>query len=148
MFSQYKRHKNEFTGILTGKGLLWGGSLIRPEATGFGAVYFAQHMLNRVGEDIEGQTIAVSGFGNMAWGAVSKINELGDKVVTISGPDGYIYDKEGIAGDKIDYLLELWASNNGVVQPYSEEFGAKFYADKHPWEVPVDLAMPCATKMK
>ncbi|WP_297095743.1 NADP-specific glutamate dehydrogenase [uncultured Draconibacterium sp.] len=146
LFGQYKRLKNEFTGVLTGKGLLWGGSLIRPEATGYGAVYFVQHMLNRIGKDIEGQTIAISGFGNVAWGAISKINELGGKVVTISGPDGYIYDKEGIKGDKIDYLLELRASNNDIVQPYAEEFGVKFIADKRPWEVPVDLAMPCATE--
>lgn len=146
LFGQYKRLKNEFTGVLTGKGLLWGGSLVRPEATGYGAVYFAQHMLNRIGKDIEGQTIAISGFGNVAWGAISKINELGGKVVTISGPDGYIYDKEGIKGDKVDYLLELRASNNDIVQPYAEEFDVKFIADKRPWEVPVDLAMPCATE--
>ncbi len=146
LFGQYKRLKNEFTGVLTGKGLAWGGSLIRPEATGFGAVYFAQHMLHRQGKDIEGQTIAVSGFGNVAWGAITKINELGGKVITISGPDGYIYDPEGISGDKVDYLLELRATNNDVVEPYAEEFGAKFVPDKHPWEVPVDLAMPCATE--
>lgn len=146
LFGQYKRLKNEFTGVLTGKGLAWGGSLIRPEATGFGAVYFAQHMLHRIGKDIEGQTISVSGFGNVAWGAISKINELGGKVVTISGPDGYIYDKDGINGDKVDYLLELRATNNDIVSPYAEEFDAKFIADKRPWEVPVDLAMPCATE--
>jgi glutamate dehydrogenase (NADP+) len=146
LFGQYKRLKNEFTGVLTGKGLTWGGSLIRPEATGFGAVYFAQHMLNRLGKDIEGQRVAVSGFGNVAWGTILKINELGGKVVTISGPDGYIYDAEGISGDKINYLLELRATNNDIVEPYAREFGAKFVAGKHPWEVPVDLAMPCATE--
>jgi glutamate dehydrogenase (NADP+) len=146
LFGQYKRLKNEFTGVLTGKGLAWGGSLIRPEATGFGAVYFAQHMLHRLGKDIEGQRIAVSGFGNVAWGTISKINELGGKVVTISGPDGYIYDEEGISGDKVDYLLELRATNNDIVEPYAQEFGAKFVAGKHPWEVPVDMAMPCATE--
>lgn len=146
LFGQYKRLKNEFTGVLTGKGLAWGGSLIRPEATGFGAVYFAQHMLQRLGKDIEGQRIAVSGFGNVAWGTISKINELGGKVVTISGPDGYIYDAEGISGDKIDYLLELRATNNDIVEPYAQEFGAKFVAGKRPWEVPVDMAMPCATE--
>ncbi|MCK3685915.1 NADP-specific glutamate dehydrogenase [Maribellus sp. YY47] len=146
LFGQYKRLKNEFTGVLTGKGLSWGGSLIRPEATGFGAVYFAQHMLHRLGQDIEGQTVAVSGFGNVAWGAISKINQLGGKVVTISGPDGFIYDKEGISGDKVDYLLELRATNNDVVEPYAREFGAEFFAGKRPWEVPVNIAMPCATE--
>lgn len=146
LFGQYKRLKNEFTGVLTGKGIAWGGSLIRPEATGFGAVYFAQHMLHRLGSDIEGQTISVSGFGNVAWGAITKINELGGKVVTISGPDGYIYDSEGISGEKIDYLLELRATNNDIVSPYAEEFGAKFVPGKHPWEVPVNVAIPCATE--
>lgn len=146
LFGQYKRLKNEFTGVLTGKGLAWGGSLIRPEATGFGAVYFAQHMLHQIGEDIEGQTIGVSGFGNVAWGAITKINELGGKVVTISGPDGYIYDKDGISGDKVDYLLDLRASNNDIVEPYAKEFGAEFHAGKRPWEVPMDIAMPCATE--
>lgn len=146
LFGQYKRLKNEFTGVLTGKGLAWGGSIIRPEATGFGAVYFAQHMLHLNQKDIEGQTISVSGFGNVAWGAITKINELGGKVVTISGPDGYIYDPEGIKGDKIDYLLELRATNNDIVEPYANEFGAKFIAGKHPWEVPVDMAIPCATE--
>jgi glutamate dehydrogenase (NADP+) len=146
LFGQYKRLKNEFTGVLTGKGLAWGGSLIRPEATGFGAVYFAQHMLHRIGKDIEGQTIAVSGFGNVAWGTIMKVNELGGKVVTISGPDGYVYDIEGITGDKVQYLLELRSTNNDIVQPYAVEFGAKFVAGKRPWEVPVDLAIPCATE--
>lgn len=146
LFGQYKRLKNEFTGVLTGKGLAWGGSLIRPEATGFGAVYFAQHMLHRIGKDIEDQTISVSGFGNVAWGTITKINELGGKVVTISGPDGYIYDPEGIKGDKVEYLLELRATNNDIVEPYAYEFGAKFIAGKHPWEVPVNLAIPCATE--
>lgn len=146
LFGQYKRLKNEFTGVLTGKGLAWGGSLIRPEATGFGAVYFAQHMFHRLGQDIAGKTISVSGFGNVAWGAISKASELGGKVVTISGPDGYIYDPAGIQGEKIDYLLELRASNNDIVEPYAEQFGAKFFPNKRPWEVPVDLAMPCATE--
>lgn len=146
MFGQYKRLKNEFTGVLTGKGRSWGGSILRPEATGFGAVYFAQHMLHRIGKDIEGQTISVSGFGNVAWGAITKINELGGKVVTISGPDGYVYDPEGIKDDKVDYLLLLRATNNDVVEPYAAEFGATFVPNKTPWEVPVDLAMPCATE--
>ncbi len=146
LFGQYKRLKNEFTGVLTGKGLGWGGSLIRPEATGFGAGYFAQHMLHRMGKDMEGLKVAVSGFGNVAWGAITKINELGGKVVTISGPDGYVYDPEGIKGDKVDYLLELRTSNNDIVEPYAREFKVQFESGKRPWLVPVDLAMPCATE--
>ncbi len=146
LFGQYKRLKNEFTGVLTGKGLSWGGSLIRPEATGFGAVYFVQHMLHRMERDIEGMKVAISGFGNVAWGAITKINELGGKVVTISGPDGYVFDAHGIEGEKVDYLLELRTSNNDVVEPYAEEFGAKFVPAKRPWEVLVDIAIPCATE--
>lgn len=146
LFGQYKRIRNEFTGVLTGKGLAWGGSLIRPEATGFGAVYFVHHMLERMGKDIAGHTFAVSGFGNVAWGAIAKINELGGKVVTISGPDGYIYDPEGISGDKVDYLLDLRATNNDVVEPYAAEFGAEFHPGKKPWERKVDIALPCATQ--
>ena len=146
LFGQYKRIRNEFTGVLTGKGLAWGGSLIRPEATGFGAVYFVHHMLELLGKDIAGHTFAVSGFGNVAWGAISKINELGGKVVTISGPDGYIYDAAGISGAKVDYLLELRATNNDIVEPYAEEFRAEFHAGKKPWEQKVDIAIPCATQ--
>jgi glutamate dehydrogenase (NADP+) len=146
LFGQYKRIRNEFTGVLTGKGLGWGGSLIRPEATGFGAVYFVQHMLDRLGKGIAGHTFAVSGFGNVAWGAITKINELGGKVVTISGPDGYVYDAAGIKGEKIEYLLTLRATNNDVVEPYAEEFGAEFFPDKKPWEQKVDIAIPCATQ--
>ncbi|HPR30808.1 MAG TPA: NADP-specific glutamate dehydrogenase [Prolixibacteraceae bacterium] len=146
LFGQYKRLKNEFTGVLTGKGIHWGGSLIRPEATGFGAVYFTRHMLSEVGKDIEGHTFGVSGFGNVAWGAITKINELGGKVVTISGPDGFIIDDAGIKGEKVDYLLDLRASNNDIVQPYAEEFGARFVPGKRPWVYPVDIALPCATE--
>lgn len=144
LFGQYKRIKNEFTGVLTGKGTGWGGSLIRPEATGFGAVYFVHHMLEELGKSIEGQTFSVSGFGNVAWGAISKINELGGKVVTISGPDGYIYDPDGISGDKVEYLLDLRATNNDIVEPYAAEYGAQFFSGKRPWEVKVDVAIPCA----
>ncbi|MDC1105984.1 NADP-specific glutamate dehydrogenase [Prolixibacteraceae bacterium] len=144
LFGQYKRIRNEFTGVLTGKGTNWGGSLIRPEATGYGAVYFVEHMLHEMGTEIAGKTFSVSGFGNVAWGCIKKINELGGKVVTISGPDGYIYDKEGITGDKVDYLLELRATNNDIVSPYAEEFGAEFFAGKKPWECKVDVALPCA----
>ncbi len=146
LFGQYKRIRNEFTGVLTGKGLAWGGSLIRPEATGYGAVYFVQHMLELLGKKIAGHTFAVSGFGNVAWGAIMKINELGGKVVTISGPDGYIYDPAGISADKVDYLLELRASNNDIVEPYADEFDAEFYPGRKPWEQKVDIALPCATE--
>jgi glutamate dehydrogenase (NADP+) len=146
MFGQYKKLKNEYTGVLTGKGLTWGGSLIRPEATGFGAVYFARHMLLRLGMDLQGLKFGVSGFGNVAWGAITKINELGGKVITISGPDGYIFDPEGIKDEKLNYLIELRASNNDVVEPYAHEFGARFIPGRRPWEVPVDIAMPCATE--
>lgn len=146
MFGQYKRLRNEFTGVFTGKGIGWGGSLIRPEATGFGAVYFVRHMLKRLGKDIAGHTFAVSGFGNVAWGAVSKINELGGKVVTISGPDGYIYDPDGVSGEKVEYLLELRASNQDIVEPYAKEFGVKFVPGKKPWVEKCDIAIPCATQ--
>ncbi|PID87856.1 MAG: NADP-specific glutamate dehydrogenase [Bacteroidia bacterium] len=146
LFGQYKRLRNEFTGVLTGKGREWGGSIMRPEATGFGNVYFTQEMLANKGETLKGKTVAVSGFGNVAWGAVTKANQLGAKVVTISGPDGYVYDADGISGEKIDYMLELRASNNDVVAPYAEKFGAKFFAGKKPWEQKVDIALPCATQ--
>lgn len=146
LFGQYKRLKNEFTGVLTGKGREWGGSLMRPEATGFGTVYFAKEMLATIGESFEGKTVAVSGFGNVAWGAVKKVNELGGKVVTLSGPDGYIYDPDGIKDDKVDYMLELRATNNDIVEPYAEEYDVKFVPNKHPWEVNVDVALPCATQ--
>ena len=145
LFGQYKRIRNEFTGVLTGKGLEFGGSLVRPEATGFGTVYFAQHMLAENGETLEGKRVALSGFGNVSWGAASKLAELGAKVVTISGPDGYILDEAGInTPEKIEYMLELRATNNDVVAPYAEKFGAKFFAGKKPWEAKVDMAFPCA----
>ena len=147
MFGMYKKLQREHVGVLTGKGLGWGGSLIRPEATGFGTVYFAQEMLATKGETFEGKTVAVSGFGNVAWGAALKVTELGGKVVTLSGPDGYIHDPEGISGEKIEYMLELRATNMDIVSPYAEEFPeAKFYAGKRPWEVKVDVALPCATQ--
>jgi glutamate dehydrogenase (NADP+) len=146
MFGQYKRIKNEFTGVLTGKGTTWGGSLIRPEATGFGVVYFAEEQLKTKGTSFKGKTVAVSGFGNVAWGAVQKVNDLGGKVVTISGPDGYIHDADGIKGAKWEYMLELRASGQDIVEPYAKKFGAKFHAGKKPWEVKVDVALPCATQ--
>jgi glutamate dehydrogenase (NADP+) len=146
LFGQYKRLRNEFTGVLTGKGREWGGSLMRPEATGFGNVYFSQEMLATKGDSFKGKTVAVSGFGNVAWGAVIKATQLGAKVVTISGPDGYIFDPNGISEDKIDYMLELRATNNDIVQPYAKEFGVEFFAGKRPWEQKVDIALPCATQ--
>ena len=144
LFGQYKRIRNEFVGVLTGKNREFGGSRVRPEATGYGTVYFAQHMLKEKGQDIKGKTVAISGFGNVAWGAAQKLVQLGAKLVTISGPDGYIYDEKGITQEGVDYMLELRASNNDVVEPYAKKFGAKFFAKKKPWEVKCDLAFPCA----
>lgn len=147
MYGMYRKLAHENSGILTGKGVNWGGSLIRPEATGFGVVYFAKEMLATRNESFEGKTVAVSGFGNVAWGAVTKLNELGAKVVTLSGPDGYIYDPEGISDEKVEYMLYLRATNDDVVAPYAEEFdSARFIEGKHPWEVKCDIALPCATQ--
>jgi len=145
LYGMYKKLASEHTGVLTGKGLNWGGSLIRPEATGFGGIYFVDHMLKTRGIDIKGKTVSVSGFGNVAWGAALKATELGAKVVAISGPDGYIYDEAGVSGEKIDYMLELRSSNQDIVAPYAQKFpGSKFVAGKKPWEVKVDIALPCA----
>ncbi len=147
MFGQYKRLKNEFTGVLTGKGITYGGSLIRPEATGYGAVYYTVEMLKHFGDDIKGKTFAVSGFGNVAWGTVKKVNELGGKVVTISGPDGYIYDEDGIATEeKINFMLEMRASCRNRVQDYADKFGVPFFPGQKPWGTKVDIIMPCATQ--
>ena len=147
LFGYYKKLMNEFTGVLTGKGINWGGSLIRPEATGFGIVYFTEEVLNTIGETIKGKRVAVSGFGNVAWGAVQKVNDLGGKVVTLSGPDGYIYDEDGVSGEKIDFMVTMRNSNRDLVQDYADKYpSAKFFPGKHPWEVPVDVAIPCATQ--
>jgi glutamate dehydrogenase (NADP+) len=146
LYGMYRKLAHENTGVLTGKNLEFGGSLIRPEATGFGALYFVKQMLETAGIDIKGKTVAISGFGNVAWGAAIKATEMGAKVVTISGPDGYIYDENGISGEKIDYMLELRATCNDIVSPYAAKFGAKFVAGKKPWEVKVDIALPCATQ--
>lgn len=146
LFGQYKKLVNEFTGVLTGKGINWGGSLIRPEATGFGVTYFAEEMLKTKGMDFNGKKVALSGFGNVAWGAALKITELGGKVVTLSGPDGFIYDPDGIKGEKIDYMLEMRASGRDKVQDYADKFKVKFEAGKRPWSIPVDVAIPCATQ--
>ncbi len=147
LFGQYKKICNNFeNAVLTGKGLAYGGSLIRPEATGYGAVYFCNELLKEKGEDIKGKTFAVSGFGNVAWGAVLKINHLGGKVLTISGPDGYVYDENGITEEKAAYMLEMRASGRDKVQDYADKFGAKFYAGEKPWGVKVDVVLPCATQ--
>ncbi len=147
MFGQYKRLRNEFTGVLTGKGRSFGGSLIRPEATGFGAVYYVVEMLKTFGEEVKGKTFAISGFGNVAWGTAKKVAELGGKVVTISGPDGYVYDADGIVTEeKINFLLEMRSSGRDKVQDYADKFGVPFFAGKKPWEQKVDICMPCATQ--
>lgn len=147
LFGQYKRIRNEFTGVLTGKGLAYGGSLIRPEATGYGVVYFTDQMLRTIGHEIKGKRVAISGFGNVAWGVALKINELGGKVVTISGPDGYIYDEEGISGEKIEHMVEMRATGDNRAELYTKKYpNAVFHKGKSPWEVKVDIAIPCATQ--
>ena len=147
LFGQYKRLRNEFTGVLTGKGIPYGGSLIRPEATGYGAVYYAENMLKYFKDDIKGKTFVVSGFGNVAWGTVKKVNELGGKVVTISGPDGYIYDPDGVSTEeKVNYMLEMRASCRNRVQDYADKFGVEFFPGQKPWGVKADILMPCATQ--
>ena len=147
LFGQYKKLTHQFQGVLTGKGMEWGGSILRPEATGYGALYFVHQMLEEHGLDIKGKTIALSGFGNVAWGAAKKATELGAKVITISGPDGYIYDPAGLDAEKIEYMLELRASGNDVCQPYEEEFdGATFFPGRKPWEQKADIYLPCATQ--
>jgi glutamate dehydrogenase (NADP+) len=146
MFGMYKKLAREHSGTFTGKGISFGGSRLRPEATGFGALYFVQKMCEAHRIDLKGKAVAVSGFGNVAWGAVTKATELGAKVVTISGPDGYIYDGDGVnTKEKIDYMLELRDSGNDVVAPYADAFpNARFYPGRKPWECKVDIAMPCA----
>ncbi len=147
LFGMYKKLTHQWSGMMTGKGLEWGGSRIRPEATGYGALYFVNHMLQTHGLDIKGKTVAISGFGNVAWGAAKKATELGAKVITISGPDGYIYDEAGLNDEKIEYMLELRATGNDVCAPYAEEFPeAKFVPGRKPWEVKCDIALPCATQ--
>ena len=147
LYGQYKKLTHQFQGVLTGKGMEWGGSILRPEATGYGALYFVNQMLTEHGLDIKGKTVALSGFGNVAWGAAKKATELGAKVITISGPDGYIYDPAGLDAEKIEYMLELRASGNDICQPYEEEFdGATFYPGKKPWEQKADIYLPCATQ--
>lgn len=147
LFGMYKKLTHRYEGVLTGKGMEWGGSILRPEATGFGALYFVNQMMQTRGLDLKGKTVAVSGFGNVAWGAVKKATQLGAKVITISGPDGYIYDPDGISGEKNEYMLELRNSGNDVCAPYAEEFpGATFYEGKKPWEQKADIYLTCATQ--
>jgi glutamate dehydrogenase (NADP+) len=146
LYGQYKRIRNESTGVLTGKGINWGGSLIRPEATGYGCVYFAEEMLKTKKTNFDGKIVAVSGFGNVAWGAVQKVTELGAKVVTLSGPDGFVHDPDGVKGEKIDYMLKLRASNKDAVEDYAKEYKVQFFAGKKPWGIKVDVALPCATQ--
>ena len=147
LFGQYKRLVNRFEGVLTGKGIPYGGSLIRPEATGFGAVYYAVELLKYMGEDIKGKTVAISGFGNVAWGTALKVAQLGGKVVTISSLDGYVYDEEGITTDeKINFLLEMRASGKNEAKAYADKFGVPFFPGEKPWGRKVDIVMPCATQ--
>ncbi len=144
LFGQYRRLKNIFEGVLTGKGINWGGSFIRPEATGYGVSYFADEMLKTRNESMDGKTVTVSGFGNVAWGVVKKVSELGGKVVTLSGPDGFVHDVEGIKGEKIEYMLEMRACGKDRVQSYADKFKVPFHSGKKPWGIKCDLAFPCA----
>lgn len=148
LYGYYRRLRGAFqNGVLTGKGLSYGGSLIRPEATGFGVTYFCEEMLHLKGEGIKGKTVAVSGYGNVAWGVCKKVAELGGKVVTLSGSDGYIYDKDGvITEEKINYLLEIRSSTKGKVKDYADKFRCEYHVGQKPWGVKVDIAMPCATQ--
>lgn len=148
LYGQYRHIKGVFeNGVLTGKGQSYGGSNIRPEATGYGAVYYAEEVLAHFGEKIEGKTIAISGFGNVAWGVAKKAAQLGARVVTISGPDGYVYDKDGVSTDeKIEYLLEMRAHGTGKVKDYADKFGTEYFPGEKPWGVKADIVMPCATQ--
>ena len=147
LFGMYKKLKNEFTGVLTGKGLSWGGSLIRPEATGYGTVYFAQQMLQTRGEDIKGKTVTISGSGNVAQYAAEKVTQLGGKVITLSDSSGYILDQEGIDKDKLAFVMDLKNNKRGRISAYIEAYpNAKFLPKKTPWSEPCDIALPCATQ--
>ena len=147
LFGEYKKLTHRYEGVLTGKGMEWGGSILRPEATGYGALYFVNHMMQQHGLELAGKTVALSGFGNVAWGAAKKATQLGAKVITLSGPDGYIYDPEGISGEKIEYMLELRASGNDICAPYADEFPCSTFVEgKKPWEVKADIYLTCATQ--
>lgn len=144
LFGQYKRLTSTFNGVLTGKGLDWGGSRMRPEATGYGVAYFVEEMLRGKHESLDGKIVTVSGFGNVAWGAVQKVTELGGKVVTLSGPDGFIYDPDGVSGDKIEFMRKMRLGGRDEVQQYADHFNVKFHPGQRPWIVPCDVALPCA----
>jgi glutamate dehydrogenase/leucine dehydrogenase len=146
LFGQYKRLRNEFTGILTGKGLEWGGSLIRPEATGYGATYFAEEMLNTRGDSLKGKVVAISGSGNVAQYATEKVTQMGGKVVTLSDSQGYIYDPDGIDAEKLAFVMELKNVKRGRIKEYADKYGVEFFEGKRPWGVKCDVAMPCATQ--
>jgi len=146
MFGQYKRIRNEFTGVLTGKGLNWGGSLIRPEATGYGCVYFAEEMLKRHNESFDGKIVSISGSGNVAQYATEKANHLGAKVVTLSDSSGTIYDKDGIDAEKLNWVMDLKNNRRGRIEEYAKEFGATYFAGERPWKINCDIALPCATQ--
>jgi glutamate dehydrogenase (NADP+) len=146
LFGQYKRLRNEFTGVLTGKGLEWGGSLIRPEATGYGATYFAEEMLSTRAEAIKGKTVCISGSGNVAQFAAEKVNELGGKVVTLSDSNGFIYDPRGIDADKLKFVMDLKNIRRGRIKEYAEKYGVEYFEGKRPWSVRCDIAMPNATQ--
>ncbi|MCK5201770.1 MAG: NADP-specific glutamate dehydrogenase, partial [Spirochaetales bacterium] len=147
MFGQYKKLKNSFEGVLTGKGLNWGGSLIRPEATGYGAVYFAEEMLKTRGESFDGKTVLLSGSGNVAQYALEKINALGGKVISLSDSSGSIIDKDGINQEKLEYMLDLKNNRRGRIKEYADEYGCEYFEGKRPWElVKADVALPCATQ--
>ena len=146
MFGQYKRIKNEFTGVLTGKGLNWGGSLIRPEATGYGCVYFVDEMLKQIGNSIEGKDVLVSGSGNVAQYATEKVLHLGGKVVTLSDSSGFIHDSEGISKDRLDWVIDLKNNKRGRIKEYAEEFSCEYFEGLRPWGISCDIALPCATQ--
>ena len=148
LYGQYRRIKGKFeNGVLTGKGLSYGGSLIRPEATGFGVTYFTNEMLKANGESFEGKTVAISGFGNVSWGTCQKVTELGGKVVTLSGPDGYIYDPDGVnTQEKFDYLVEMLNSGKDMVKLYADKYGVDYFEGEKPWGVDADILIPCATQ--
>ena len=146
MFGQYKRIKNEFTGVLTGKGINWGGSLIRPEATGYGCVYFVEEMLKHIGNSIEGKDVLVSGSGNVAQYATEKVLHLGGKVITLSDSSGFIYDSEGISKDKLDWVIDLKNNKRGRIKEYAEEFSCEYFEGLRPWGISCDIALPCATQ--
>ena len=146
MFGQYKRIRNEFTGVLTGKGLNWGGSLIRPEATGYGCVYFAQEMLKKAGDSFEGKNVVISGSGNVAQYATQKVIQLGGKVISLSDSAGTVYDKEGITEEKLQWVMDLKNNKRGRIKEYSKEFKVDYLDGKPPWSIPCNIALPCATQ--